>query len=114
MKGRRCDARVVRSARVWMREPVVAGTGMSTRENGDASVETPADSLHAASDDDEETGLVGGYTRGFVKRSIEMSTNLTSTTTVMMLTSQSPMLRSPPGPQGGGSGREEVTRRQTI
>jgi hypothetical protein len=35
-----------------MNEPVVAGTGMSTREDSDASVETPADSLHAASDDD--------------------------------------------------------------
>jgi hypothetical protein len=36
-----------------MSEPAVAGTDMSTREDGDASVETPA-----ASDDDEETGLV--------------------------------------------------------
>jgi hypothetical protein len=35
-------------------------------EDGDASVETvtPADSLPAVSDDDEETGLEGGYARG--------------------------------------------------
>jgi hypothetical protein len=37
-----------------MSEPAVAGTGMSTRENGDGSVETPADSPPAAWGDDEE------------------------------------------------------------
>ena len=33
---------------------------MNTREDGDASVETPADSLPGASDDDEGTCLEGG------------------------------------------------------
>jgi hypothetical protein len=105
----RCKSSEV-GTRMDMSEPVVAGTDMSTRENGDASVEMPTDSLPAASDDDEETGLVGGYARGFVERSIEMSTNLTSTTTVMMLTSQ---IQCCAVHQGGGSGREEATRRQT-
>jgi hypothetical protein len=43
---------------------------MSTREDGDASVETPADSLPASSDDDEETGLEGCYARGKEHRGV--------------------------------------------
>jgi hypothetical protein len=38
-----------------MSELAVAGTEMSTREEGDAPVETPAGSMPAASDDDDET-----------------------------------------------------------
>jgi hypothetical protein len=46
-----------------MRELAVAGTEMSTREDGDALVETPADSVPAASDEDEETDFEGGSAR---------------------------------------------------
>ena len=44
-----------------MNEHAVAGTGMCTREHSDGSVETPTDSLPVASDNDEKTGLEGGY-----------------------------------------------------
>jgi hypothetical protein len=48
-----------------MSELAVADTEMSRREDGGALVETPAGSMPAASDDDEETDLEGGSAHNY-------------------------------------------------